>query len=113
MSPLKSGHVFRHRAPLLAACALAASLVACDTGGPSEVTRVDTADRGRVATGAAQEPAPADWPDGTEWSYALSVKSRVGLHGADSLLGFELSGHKMELYGRCAQCQKTKRAGRP
>jgi Fur family ferric uptake transcriptional regulator len=27
-------------------------------------------------------------------------------------LGFEFTGHKMELYGRCAQCQKTKRAGR-
>jgi Fur family ferric uptake transcriptional regulator len=27
-------------------------------------------------------------------------------------LGFELSGHKMELYGRCAQCRKAKRAGR-
>jgi len=27
-------------------------------------------------------------------------------------LGFELSGHKMELYGRCATCQKARRGGR-
>jgi Fur family ferric uptake transcriptional regulator len=27
-------------------------------------------------------------------------------------LGFELSGHKMELYGRCADCQRTRRGAR-
>ena len=27
-------------------------------------------------------------------------------------LGFELSGHKMELYGRCADCQKARRGAR-
>lgn len=27
-------------------------------------------------------------------------------------LGFEFTGHKMELYGRCADCQKTGRPGR-
>jgi hypothetical protein len=72
---------------------LAALLVACDASTPPVATPAEQASPARAPdAGSAPAAAYVEWTEGTRWSYALSLKSRVSLRDAASLLDLELSG---------------------
>lgn len=77
-----------HQLVVLVGLALPALALACEAGaGP-----VDAPARAGVPIVAPLERTSVAWPEGPRWSYAVSLKSRVGVGEGASLLELELSG---------------------